>query len=380
MLVTRLLLGTLCLVLCSPALFAQRKFSAIQAERETDRQIAIWRDSVHARYGKMWEECVFEEDTLRMPILRRVFGEKPEDGRSLYISMHGGGNAPASVNDRQWRNQIMLYTPAEGVYIAPRAPFDDWNMWFRPEMNRFFEMLIAAAVVEADVNPDKVYLLGYSAGGDGVWRMAPRMADRWAAASMMAGHPGEASQLNLRNLPFMIWMGEGDAAYNRNVLAVEKGRVLDSLQQAVPDGYIHETHIVPGKGHWMDRVDTASIAWMAQFKRNSCPEEVVWRQEEVLSPAFYWLEVPLEDARHGMLLKVRREGNRIFIGYSDYARLTLLLNDEMLDLDKPVIVEYEGKVIFRGKVKRSPEMIDHSLRERQDPRLVYTARLPLSLH
>ena len=186
MLVTRLLLGTLCLVLCSPALFAQRKFSAIQAERETDRQIAIWRDSVHARYGKMWEECVFEEDTLRMPILRRVFGEKPEDGRSLYISMHGGGNAPASVNDRQWRNQIMLYTPAEGVYIAPRAPFDDWNMWFRSEMNRFFEMLIAAAVVEADVNPDKVYLLGYSAGGDGVWRMAPRMADRWAAASMMA--------------------------------------------------------------------------------------------------------------------------------------------------------------------------------------------------
>ena len=96
--------------------------------------------------------------------------------------------------------------------------------------------------------------------------------------------------------------------------------------------------------------------------------------------SFYWLEVPLEYARHGMLLKARREGNRIFIGYSDYARLTLLLNDEMLDLDKPVIVEYEGKVIFRGKVKRSPEMIDRSLRERQDPRLVYTARLPLSLH
>ena len=85
--------------------------------------------------------------------------------------------------DILWGETVV--TPAEGVYVAPRAPFDDWNMWFRAEMNDFFRMLIAAAVVEMEVNPDKVYLLGYSAGGDGVWRMAPRMADRWAAASMI---------------------------------------------------------------------------------------------------------------------------------------------------------------------------------------------------
>lgn len=33
-------------------------------------------------------------------------------------------------------------------------------------------------------------------------------------ASMMAGHPGEASQVNLRHVPFMIWMGENDGAYD----------------------------------------------------------------------------------------------------------------------------------------------------------------------
>lgn len=77
---------------------------------------------------------------------------------------------------------------------------------------------------------------------------------------MMAGHPGEASQVNLRHVPFMIWMGENDGAYDRNKLAVAKGNVLDSLQQVEPEGYIHETHIVKGKGHWMDRADTAAIA------------------------------------------------------------------------------------------------------------------------
>lgn len=48
----------------------------------------------------------------------RVFGEKPADGRSLYISMHGGGNAPEALNTQQWQNQIRLYEPAEGVYVA----------------------------------------------------------------------------------------------------------------------------------------------------------------------------------------------------------------------------------------------------------------------
>ena len=286
---------------------------------------------------------------------------------------------PTELNNQQWRNQIMLYTPAEGVYVAPRAPFDDWNMWFRPEMNDFFRMLIAAAVVEMEVNPDKVYLLGYSAGGDGVWRMAPRMADRWAAASMMAGHPGEASQVNLLNLPFMIWMGEHDAAYNRNALAVEKGQVLDSLHAANPSGYIHETHIVSGKGHWMDRADTAAIAWMAQYRRNPYPAEVVWRQEDVVSPALYWLQVPEEEARPGMLLHVRREGNRIFIDHSDYAHVTLLLNDDMLDLDRPLTVEYKGKTLFRGKVRRSADVISRTLAERQDPCLIFSAELPLTL-
>ncbi|GBL43395.1 hypothetical protein EMGBD4_08940 [Verrucomicrobiota bacterium] len=41
--------------------------------------------------------------------LEREFNLAPEGQRSLWISMHGGGGAPAAVNDQQWRNQIRLY-------------------------------------------------------------------------------------------------------------------------------------------------------------------------------------------------------------------------------------------------------------------------------
>ena len=109
---------------------------------------------------------------------QKVFGSAPKTGRSLWISLHGGGSAPASVNDQQWRNQLQLYQPKEGYYVAPRAPTDSWNMWFKPHITPLFDRLIENFVVKHRVNPDKVYVLGYSAGGDGVYQIGPRMADR----------------------------------------------------------------------------------------------------------------------------------------------------------------------------------------------------------
>ena len=359
--------------------FADKKLTekgAIEAEQVL---LEAWKKEVKRKYHRFWVLKNFSRDGLQMKFDYRVFGELPEDGRSLFISMHGGGNAPEALNTQQWKNQIRLYEPREGVYVAPRAPWDDWNMWFKPGLDEFFEALIQTAVVEMEVNPDKVYLLGYSAGGDGVWRMAPRMADRWAAASMMAGHPGDVSQVNLRNVPFMIWMGEYDGAYDRNKLAVEKGRMMDSLQQAEPEGYIHETHIVKGKGHWMDRADTAAIAWMTKYKRNALPKKIVWRQEEVMRPFMYWLGVDLETARPGMAVVAELSGNEIKIEACDYPKLRIYLNDRMVDMDKPVKVTYEGKVLFEKKLARTAKCMARTLCERGDSELVFSGYVEVEI-
>ena len=359
--------------------FADKKLTekgAIEAEQVL---LEAWKKEVKKKYHRFWVLKNFSRDGLQMKFDYRVFGELPEDGRSLFISMHGGGNPPEALNTQQWKNQIRLYEPREGVYVAPRAPWDDWNMWFKPGLDEFFDALIQTAVVEMEVNPDKVYLLGYSAGGDGVWRMAPRMADRWAAASMMAGHPGDVSQVNLRNVPFMIWMGENDGAYDRNKLAVEKGRVMDSLQQAEPEGYIHETHIVKGKGHWMDRADTAAIAWMTKYKRNALPKKIVWRQEEVMRPFMYWLGVDLETARPGMAVVAELSGNEIKIGACDYPKLRIYLNDRMVDMDKPVKVTYKGKVLFEKKLARTAKCMARTLCERGDSELVFSGYVEVEI-
>ena len=359
--------------------FAQKNLTADEAKNASALLELQWREQMKQLYKEALENEVFKRGKLQMKFKAITYGEKPSDGRSLYISMHGGGATHKRVNDQQWDNQIRLYKPEEGVYVAPRAPWNDWNMWFKPGMDEFFEMLIQAAVAMMDVNPDKVYLMGYSAGGDGAWRMAPRMADRWAAASMMAGHPGEASQVSLRNTPFMIWMGENDSAYDRNKLAVKHGAIMDSLQQADNEGYIHQTNIIKGKGHWMDRVDAAAVPWMAQYKRNPYPTKVVWRQEEVTRKAFYWLSVPEEECRHKAMVVAGIDKNVINISESDYSRLTIYLNDDMVDLNKPVVVNYKGKKVFKGKLPRTIANMARTLAERGDLRYMFPAMVEVEL-
>ena len=68
------------------------------------------------------KDRVLKEGKLAMPFFYKTFGAKPWGGRSLWILMHGGGNAPAYVNDSQYENQKRLYELAEGIYLAPRAP------------------------------------------------------------------------------------------------------------------------------------------------------------------------------------------------------------------------------------------------------------------
>ena len=331
-------------------------------------------------YGKMWDDKKIVVGELQMPFDYRVFGDKPADGRSLYISMHGGGGTTTDNNNQQWQNQITLYQPTEGVYLAPRAPWDAWNMWFKPEIDPFFEILIRTAVVKMDVNPNKVYLLGYSAGGDGVWRMAPRMADSWAASSMMAGHPGEASQVNLRNVPFMIWVGENDTDYQRNLRAKGKGIVMDQLQASDPAGYIHETHIVAGAGHWMNLVDAAALPWMAKYKRNPLPPKIVWQQEEVTRTSMYWLALDKEAVTiaQGMKVIASYQGNTISIDSCDYPALLIRLNDKMMNLDLPVTVKYKDMVLFAGIVPWNQNVAERTA-ERGDPDLVFCSELNINI-
>jgi hypothetical protein len=219
--------------------------------------------------------------------------------------------------------------------------------------------------------------MGYSAGGDGVYQLGPRM-DRWAAAAMMAGHPNEASPLGLRNIGFAIQVGANDGGYNRNKVAEEYGKKLDALQKADPGGYAHFTELHAGKGHWMDLADKKAVPWMEKFTRNPWPAKVVWLQDDVVHSSFYWLAVPKDSAHAGdEVIAERKEQTITLNSKGGSAAVIVRLNDQMVDLDRPVVVLWEGKQVFAGKVPRTIGTLAATLGERGDPDLVFPAELTL---
>jgi len=309
-----------------------------------------------------------------------VFGEKPKDGRSLFISMHGGGGAPPKVNEGQWRNQMRLYKPEEGIYLCPRAPTDTWNLWHQSHIDPLFDRLIENLIVFEGVNAERVYLMGYSAGGDGVYQLAPRMCDRFAAAAMMAGHPNESTPLGLRNLPFALQVGANDGSYGRNKVAAAWGKKLAELRTNDPKGYDHFVKIHEGKGHWMNLEDSVAVPWMAKRTRDRLPQKIVWKQDDVTHDRSYWIALPAEEIKARQLIGVSRDGQQFNVHDAEgIGTLRILLNDQMIDFAQPVTVNFGENKVHEGKVIRTISAIAKTMAERGDPGMVFNSILDVKL-
>ena len=107
---------------------------------------------------------------------------------------------------------------------------------------------------------------------------------------------------------------------------------------------------------------------------------MVWKQSTVTHDRFYWLAVPAKSAKAGSLVIASRDGQTIDIEKAeDVAHLTVLLNDKMLDLDKPVTIS-AGRELFKGKVKRTVAELAATLAERGDRELEFDAAVEVEIN
>lgn len=199
--------------------------------------------------------CSMDYNGKTMKYLMTVSGDPDENGKyPLYITLHGGGNADQSENDEQWYDMFNYYRfgVPDGIYVSCRGIEDTWNLHFLPESYYFYDRLIENMIAFYNADPNQVYLLGFSAGGDGVYAITPRMADRFAAANTSSGHPNGERLLNIANVPFCIQAGirdylTEDAA--RSVRAAEFEDTLNDYAQKYGFGYRHSVLIHVPEGH-----------------------------------------------------------------------------------------------------------------------------------
>ncbi|MEJ0090466.1 MAG: transglutaminase domain-containing protein [Limisphaerales bacterium] len=311
----------------------------------------------------------------------KFVGQRPTNGWALFIAMHGGGNAPKELNDSQWKVMQGYYKdhPEAGgyAYVALRAPNDTWNGFYDDYVYPLIANLVHQFVLFGDVNPDKVFIMGYSHGGYGAFAIGPKEPDLFAAIHGSAAAPtdGETAAKTLRNTIFTGMVGGLDTMYGRRERDEKFRDEINQLRGNRSDIYPVTMTIVEGNGH-TGLPDRDLIKDMYPAVRNPVPRELTWLMTDKVITDFFWLHA--DAPGKGKEIAATCRDNHLTATTTNVDSATVLLDSRLVDFKKPLTVEVNGKTTTQ-KIQPSLLTLCETMQRRCDPGLAFTAELPVPL-
>ena len=176
--------------------------------KNVEVELLEWPDELHTNLGQMTKLAL-----MTRPV-KRSDGKLP-----LLINLHGGG--PRWFN-MSFQQQLVIATELgmkRGFDLAELAGKElivlDPNTAERWDANALDTMLDYVLETFPEIDTNRVYVMGYSAGGGATWRWINQSADRFAAAAP-CGFTGGSAQDDARKLAKLpIWaMAGGDDGKN----------------------------------------------------------------------------------------------------------------------------------------------------------------------
>lgn len=354
----------------------------LKSEESAVRQI-VWKayaaSSKHADLKNDFEAKQVRHDNLTSPYTIKYVGKKPKAGWPLFVAMHGGGGAPKRVNDSQWAVMQKYYKDQDSVegyaYIALRAPNDVWNGFYDLYILPLITNLIRQQTVFGDVDPNKVFVMGYSHGGYGAFYIGPKIPDRFAAihASAAAQTGGTISPKSLRNTRFTFMVGENDTAYGRRKLCEAFAAEIEKLRKDNPGDYPVEFEFKPGFGHG-GLPDRDKIKEMYGYTRKPFPKHLTWELTDSQVKDHFWITVA--EPKPGQRIDAVVKGNAIEVKSEKIDRFSLEFDGRLVDIRQPIDVTINGKT---SKQNATPSLatLCESLARRGDIELAASCRLEL---
>jgi pimeloyl-ACP methyl ester carboxylesterase len=324
----------------------------------------------------------------------------------LVLGLHGGGEGAGSAGEAagKWSLPGCLGLYPQGI----RLVHDTWNT---VHGERFALSLIEAAKVRDEVDPDRVYAMGFSMGGTGSWFLAGRHPDLLAGAAPCAGvlMAAPKSQVprkedvqtlqhglvpNVRNLAMYWFIGLADRNCMPGTYLYAWDRLLE-WKAKDPEGYgLLEFRTYPDLGHAMPPGEPSKLLkWMGGRRREPLPAKVVWEQAEAPYPLpeddldrkvgrypkidFYWLRCD-RPADQALVVAVRK-GNEFDLSVSggDCRDYTLWLDGRLVRPEEDVVVRCGGKEVYRGRPVPDVLTVLETLDARVDRTLTFDRRVRL---
>jgi len=113
------------------------------------------------------------------------------------------------------------------------------------------------------VDPTRIYLTGLSMGGYGVWDLATRMPDRFAAILPVCGGGDERVAANIAALPIWCFHGDADTA-----VPVQRSRAMIAAVRAAGGRPIYSELVGVGHDSWTPAYRNAFVLdWLFSQRR-----------------------------------------------------------------------------------------------------------------
>jgi hypothetical protein len=317
---------------------------------------------------------------------------EPSQAFPFVVCLHGAGFTGDSYLER-WAERL-----GEAYILA--CPTISMGAWWSRQGEELVLATIQAVQSRYHIDPDRIYLTGMSNGGIGAWIIGMHYAPRFAAVAPMASGIDDVLfpfLENLRQTPLYVIHGAKD-----QIMPVWLSRNITHELAQLGIAYIyreHEWEHPHAGGHFFPRQELpALVEWFGQQHRDPYPPKVTVVRDASHLVDFGWVRIDSTDRiamfsealvdRQDDLMKNRIyarltvtniEGNRIDVTTTRVRRYTLFLNDVLVDFSRPITVVTNGAVSFQGAVIPQLETLLREARRRQDPSVLFSAKLTLDV-
>ncbi len=215
------------------------------------------------------------------------------------------------------------------------------------------------------IDTDRVYLSGYSMGGDAVWDIGLAHPDLWAGVipiSALADRYCNFYSENAKYVPFYVVLGELDGAkLTKNAL---------DLDRYLKRGYDATVIEYEGRGHDDFHEEILRIFdWMSRFRRNFFPREFICSTMRDWDSFFWWVELdgmppkaqvdpehwPPPAGTRAAQVKGKIAGNNVNV-YAGSTLVSVWLSPQIVDFKQRASIAVNGQTINAREPFLQPDL------------------------
>jgi predicted peptidase len=153
--------------------------------------------------------------------------------------------------------------------MAPQCPSGE--AWAEPEFNQPSKWLLLAmdalAKVEKDfsIDPDRVYIVGQSVGGLGVWSLLQNYRGKWAGAIVMSAYDTFSDIPAIAEVPLWVFQGDKDQSVPVDMVREMMKQLKKAHANLRYTEYHKSDHEVWNKAF----AEPELLPWLSSQKRNA---------------------------------------------------------------------------------------------------------------